>query len=153
MKKFFTLVTVSVSYALVMLTAIVLITGISGCDSGDYPEQTPSTLPVNPSDQPGQPEIPDSAGPPMPPISHSDLEKAAAAHREITRINQNLQQAVQQTQDMEERQKLQLEANEHMVVAAENAGLNFETYNYIMQHVRSDTQLEMLFQEKLKTLE
>ena len=89
----------------------------------------------------------------MPPISHSELEKAAAAHREITRINQNLQQAVQQTQDMEERQKLQLEANEHMVVAAENAGLTFETYNYIMQHVHSDTQLEMLFQEKLKTLE
>jgi type IV secretory pathway VirB10-like protein len=150
MKKFFTLVTISVSYALVVLAAIFLITGTSGCDSGDYPEQTTSTLPVNPSDQPG---IPDSSGPPMPPISHSDLEKAAAAHMEITRINQDLQQAVQQTQDMDERQKLQLEANEHMVLAAEQAGLNFETYNYIMQHVRSDSRLELLFQEKLKALE
>jgi hypothetical protein len=150
MKNFSTHVTISVSYALVVLAAIFLITGTLGCDSGDYPEQTTSTLPVNPSDQP---EIPNSAGAPMPAISHSDIEKAAAAHMEITRINQDLQQAVQQTQDMSERQKLQLEANEHMVLAAEQAGLNFKTYNYIMQHVRSDSHLEMLFQEKLKALE
>ncbi|MFO7989264.1 MAG: DUF4168 domain-containing protein [Desulfotignum sp.] len=67
--------------------------------------------------------------------------------------NQNLQQAVQQTENMDERRKLQIKANEDMVRAAESAGLDFKAYNHIMQQVRSNTQMEMLFQEKLKSLE
>jgi hypothetical protein len=54
---------------------------------------------------------------------------------------------------MDERRELQLKANENMVRAAENAGLDFETYNRIMHQVRTNTQMEMLFQEKLKSLE
>jgi hypothetical protein len=147
MKRYLFMTIMSVLF---IMAAVAVTGGLLGCDTGEHTDQATSTIPVTPTDQP---EIPDSSGPPMPPISDADLERAAAAYTEITRINQDLQQAVQQTQDIEERQKLQLEANERMVQAAENAGLNFETYNYIMQHVRSDTQLDMMFQKKVQALE
>jgi hypothetical protein len=146
MKKYLPLYILS---ALLVMAALVLMTGTLGCDSGDRQEQT-TTMPVDPADQPAGSEGMTSS---LPPVSEIDLEKAAVAYNEITRINEDLQQAVQQTQDAEERQKLQLSANEKMVRAAENAGLDFETYNRIMQTVRSDQQMEMLFQQKLKALQ
>jgi len=134
--------------ALLVTAVLVLMTGTLGCDSGDRQEQT--TTSVDPADQPAGSEGMASS---LPPVSEIDLEKAAFAYNEITRINEDLQQSVQQTQDAEERQKLQLTANEKMVQAAENAGLDFETYNRIMQTVRSDQQMEGLFQQKLKALQ
>jgi hypothetical protein len=86
-------------------------------------------------------------------MTETDLEKAAMAHKEITRINQNLQQSVLQTENMDDRRDLQLKANENMVLAAENAGLEFETYNRIMHQVRTDDQMEIVFQKKLESLE
>ncbi len=122
----------------------------SGCDSDDRSEQSSSTLPVAPAEQP------DDSGSmtgSFPPVTEIDLDKAAMAHKEITRINLNLTQSVQQTENMDERRDLQLEANKNMVRAAENAGLDFETYNRIMHQVRSDNQMEMDFQKKLEALE
>lgn len=134
--------------ALLVTAALVLMTGTLGCDSGDRQEQTITS--VDPADQPAGSKGMASS---LPPVSEIDLEKAAFAYNEITRINEDLQQSVQQTQDAEERQKLQLTANEKMVQAAENAGLDFETYNRIKQTVRSDQQMEGLFQQKLKALQ
>ncbi len=141
---------ISISIILLMLMTTVMI-GLSGCDSDapSDPDQSTSTLPVSPAEQSGEP----ANGMASLPISDEDIEKAATAHKDITRINQNLQQAVQQTENMDERRKLQIKANEDMVRAAESAGLDFKAYNHIMQQVRSNTQMEMLFQEKLKSLE
>jgi len=85
-------------------------------------------------------------------ISDVELEKAAAAYAEIQVISQQMQQSVQQTQDPEERQRLQLEVNQRMVQAAENAGLDFETYNSIMRQVRSNNELGERFREKIQSM-
>lgn len=139
---------ISISVILLMLMATVMI-GLSGCDSGDPPDQSTSTMPVSPAEQSDEPGNVISSMP----VSELDLEKAATAHKDITRINQNLQQSVQQTENMDERRKLQIKANEDMVLAAENAGLDFKAYNHIMQQVRGNSQLELLFEEKLQTLD
>lgn len=141
---------IAISIMLLMLLALGMI-GASGCDSQDRSEQSSSTtLPVTSAEQPD-----DSGGmtASLPPVTETDLEKAAMAHKEITRINQNLQQSVLQTKNMDDRRDLQLKANKDMVLAAENAGLDFETYNRIMHQVRSDDQMEMVFQKKLESLE
>jgi hypothetical protein len=138
-------------FSLVMVCLAILSGGIYGCgDPGDQPDQTTSTLPVAPSEQPEQPG---EVAQPMPPISDAELEKAAAAYKAITKINKDLQQSVQQTDDVKENQELQLEANKQMVLAAENAGLNYETYNIIMQAVHQNPAMEGLFQQKLRALE
>jgi transcriptional regulator with AAA-type ATPase domain len=136
----------------IVLACIAILTGsIHGCsDPGEDPDQTTTTLPVAPSEQQEQPE---GVTQPMPPISDAELEKAAAAYLQITEINKNLQQSVQQTDDAKENQKLQIEANKQMVQAAENAGLNYETYNIIMQAVHQNPAMEGLFQQKLRALE
>ncbi len=136
----------------IIMACIAILTGsINGCsDPGEHPDQTTTTMPVVPSEQPEQ-----SAGvaQPMPPISDAELEKAAAAHKAITKINKNLQQSVQETDNVKENQELQLEANKQMVQAAENAGLNYETYNIVMQAVYQNPAIEELFQQKLRALE
>lgn len=140
-------------FSLVMVCLAILTGGIYGCgDPGDQPDQTTSTLPVAPSEQPEQPG---EVAQPMPPISDAELEKAAAAYKAITKINKNLQQSVQETEtgDVKENQELQLEANKQMVQAAENAGLDYETYNIIMQAVHQNPAMEELFQQKLGALE
>lgn len=85
-------------------------------------------------------------------ISDAELDKAAAAYAEIQVIRQQMQQSVQQTQDPNERQRLQLEANQRMVQAAENAGLDFETYNSIMGQVRSNNELGERFRKKIQSM-
>ncbi len=138
-------------FSIVMACIAILTGGINGCsDSGEDPGQTSTTMPVAPSEQQEQPG---GVAQPMPPISDAELEKAAAAHLQITEINKNLQQSVQQTEDVKENQKLQIEANKQMVQAAENAGLDYETYNIIMQAVHQNPAMEGLFQQKLRALE
>lgn len=80
-------------------------------------------------------------------ISEAELDKAAAAYVAIEEINLELLQAVQQTEDLEERQRLQFEANQRMVLAAEKAGLDFGTYDNIMRRVRTDRALNDAFQD------
>jgi hypothetical protein len=80
-------------------------------------------------------------------INDAELKKAAAAYAEIQVVNQQMQQAVQQIQDQNELQRLQLETNKRMAEAAENAGLDFETYNRIMSQVRSNKETEVRFQK------
>ncbi len=138
-------------FSIAIACIAILTGGIAGCgDPGEDPDQTSSTMPVAPSEQPEQTA---GAAQPMPPISDAELEKAAAAYMQITEINKNLQQSVQQTEDVKENQKLQIEANKQMVQAAENAGLDYETYNTIMQAVHQNPAMEGLFQQKLRALE
>jgi len=85
-------------------------------------------------------------------ISDAELEKAAEAYAEITEISGEFQQSVQQTQDPEERQQLQIAANERMIQAVEDTGLDVETYNRIMQQVRADEELKRKFEEKLQNI-
>ncbi len=127
-----------------LVLAGVLVGGAVGCDSGENEGRLPTMTP-NQSSQQGS--IGSQAT-----ISDVELEKAAAAYAEIQVISQQMQQSVQQTQDPEERQRLQLEVNQRMVQAAENAGLDFETYNSIMRQVRSNNELGERFREKIQSM-
>jgi predicted PurR-regulated permease PerM len=83
-------------------------------------------------------------------ISDADLEKAAMAYMSINRISQEFQQALQDTQDPNMRQQLQQTANEQMVEAVKNTGLEVQEYNDIMGAVRSDEQLNQEFMSKVQ---
>lgn len=139
-----------------MVLAVMLGVSTTGCDSGENSKH--STMPPS---QPGQPEerAPGHQQPgqqsgigSQAPLSDSELEKAAMAYAEIQEINQQLQQSVQQTQDPNERQRLQLETNRRIVQAAEKAGLDFETYNSIIRQVRMNKALNERFQKKIQNM-
>jgi hypothetical protein len=133
-----------------LILVVMLGMGAVGCGSDENAER--STMPAQQSDQGDpQPGQQSSTGSQML-ISDVDLEKAAAAQVEIDKSNQQLQDAVQQTQNPIERQKLQEEAIKRMVQAVENAGLDFETYNNIMRIVNTNKELDKMFQEKVQNL-
>jgi uncharacterized membrane protein YhiD involved in acid resistance len=85
-------------------------------------------------------------------VSDAELERAARAYREISVINQKFQQSVQKTSNHIERKKLQQQANEKMVQAVEESGLDVENYNKIMGKVYQDEKLAKKFGSKIDDL-
>lgn len=83
-------------------------------------------------------------------ISDAELEKAAEAYAKIQRISDKFQRSLQQTQNPDERLQLQREANEQMVQAVENAGLEVERYNNIMAQVRGNDKVRERFTKKMQ---
>jgi hypothetical protein len=81
-------------------------------------------------------------------VSDAKLEKVASAYVEVTQISKKFQESLQQTEDTTERQELQQEANKEMVQAVEDAGIDVQTYNVVMQQVRKDKELAEKFREK-----
>ncbi len=87
----------------------------------------------------------------LPPVSDSDLSKAANAYVEITGIQEEFQQSIQQAgNDKEKIQQLQREANADMIEAVEEEGLDAERYNQIIQSVRADEDLSDKFLSKVE---
>ncbi|WP_179953432.1 DUF4168 domain-containing protein [Desulfobotulus mexicanus] len=86
-------------------------------------------------------------------VSDADLQKAAEAYVEIVQINQAFQESVQDVDTPEERQSLQVNANEKMLGAVEDAGLNAQSYNMIVQQVGADENLRQEFTAKLRALQ
>ncbi len=78
-------------------------------------------------------------------INDEELEMAANAYVVITEINQEFQQSLQQVEDPEQRQQLQIEANDKFVEAIEKEGLEVDQYNTIMQQVSTTEDLHMKF--------
>jgi len=95
-----------------------------------------------PPQQPGQP--------PQLQISDEDLKKAATAHAEITRINQQLQQSIQQAEGIAEVNELQSAADKLMVQSIKDVGLDLETYNDIVQQVQMDEKLREKFMQEMQ---
>ncbi len=85
-------------------------------------------------------------------ITDEELEKAAEAYVEIAMISEEFQQNVQQTNDEEERQKIQQKANKKMIKAVENADLDVETYNKVMGEVIKDEELSKHFNSKVQAI-
>lgn len=138
-----------------LLPAVMLAFGATtGCDSDSGENADWPAIP--PGEEYGQSDYERQAEPgargPQPRIGDAELEKAAAARVAIDKSNEQLQQAVQQTQDPTEVRKLQLAANERMVQAVENAGLDFEAYNRIMETIRQDPELSARFQQKVQDM-
>jgi Flp pilus assembly protein TadB len=98
-------------------------------------------------------ETPGQAAEAQQEISDADLDNAARAYAQMQTIRGEFQQSVQQTEDQEERQQLQTQANEQLILAIEQTGLDVDTFNHIMAQVQSDEQLRETFIEKIETFQ
>jgi hypothetical protein len=86
-------------------------------------------------------------------ISDGQLEKVAEAYIEIRQIHEEFQQSVQKAHDEEKRLQLQQQANQMMVAAVENTGIEVETYNSVIQQVQVSERLSQRFIEKIQGIE
>ncbi len=75
-------------------------------------------------------------------VSDQQLQQFATAQVEITRINQDFTGRLQNVDDPEKAYELQMEANEEMTQAVEDAGLNVESFNEIAMAIQSDPELQ-----------
>jgi len=88
----------------------------------------------------------------QPRIDEAALEKTAEAYTEIIAINDNFQRSLQQTKDPAERQEMQVVANEKMIQAINEAGLEVEQYNRNMQSIRSDQEMSEEFMSQVQSM-
>lgn len=86
-------------------------------------------------------------------VTDEELNKAAEAYVQIATINQNFQEAVQQTSGQDERQALQQETQDKMIKAVEKAELDVESYNRIMHTIDQDPETADKFRSKIKDLQ
>ena len=89
----------------------------------------------------------------QPRIDEAALEKTAEAYTEIIAINDNFQRSLQQTKDPAERQEMQVVANEKMIQAINEAGLEVEQYNRNMQSIRSDQEMSEEFMSQVQSMQ
>jgi GTP1/Obg family GTP-binding protein len=81
-------------------------------------------------------------------VSDKELKQFVAAQSEVSGIQQDFSGRLQGVEDPNEAQTLRAEANEEMVQAVQDAGLDVESFNRIALAVRNDPEL----QQKVSTL-
>ncbi|MFO7763483.1 MAG: DUF4168 domain-containing protein [Wenzhouxiangellaceae bacterium] len=82
-------------------------------------------------------------------VSDAELQSFAEARTAITEIQQDYSDRLQNADDPEKANELQQEANEEMIGAVEDTGLDVESFNTIAMAVQNDPEL----QQKLQQLE
>ncbi|ALM53436.1 DUF4168 domain-containing protein [Halomonas huangheensis] len=80
-------------------------------------------------------------------FSDGDLQKFADASKEIATISQDYTTRLQEADGQEAQQEVRVEANEKMVDAVRNSGLEVETFNAIGQAVQQDPEMMKRVQE------
>lgn len=75
-------------------------------------------------------------------VSDQQLEQFVAAQTSIVEIQQDFSARLEQVDDPEDAHALQVEANEEMTSAVEEAGLNVESYNAIAMAIQNDPELQ-----------
>ncbi len=80
-------------------------------------------------------------------VTDSDLNSFATAQTSITEIQQDYSQRLQGVNDPEKANELQQEANEKMVSAVEESGLDVESFNAIAMAIQNDPELQQRLQE------
>lgn len=87
-------------------------------------------------------EAPPPAEPEQTDVSDQELQQFAEAQTEISSIQQDFSARLQGVDDPEEAHELQVEANEKMTDAVEDAGLDVESFNRIAMAVQNDPELQ-----------
>lgn len=80
-------------------------------------------------------------------FSEQQLEAFVASLDEISAISRRMQQEINEAEDPEQVEKIRSDANQQMVQAIRQAGLDVETYNEISRTMRTDEQLAEQIQE------
>ncbi|NEZ03838.1 DUF4168 domain-containing protein [Wenzhouxiangella sp. XN201] len=83
-------------------------------------------------------------------VSDQQLEQFAEAQVEIASIQQDFSARLQEVDDPEKANELQLEANEEMTAAVEEAGLDVESFNQIAMSIQNDPELQQKLTEMLQ---
>ena len=96
--------------------------------------------PAAPTEQP-------QAAAPMMDISDQQLQQFADASEEIVVISQEYTERLQSAEDEASMQQVQMEANDKMIEAVEESGLDVDTFNAIGQAVQQDPELMQRVQE------
>lgn len=80
-------------------------------------------------------------------FSDGDLQKFADASKEIATISQDYTTRLQEAEGQDAQQEVRVEANEKMVEAVRNSGLEVEKFNAIGQAVQQDPEMMKRVQE------
>ena len=89
----------------------------------------------------------------QPQVSDAELEKAAEAYANVTKISHEFQQSIQGVEDKSKRVELQEAANKKMISAVENTGLDVETYNSSMAKIQANDETREKFLEKVENMQ
>ncbi|WP_254276016.1 DUF4168 domain-containing protein [Halomonas sp. 3H] len=96
------------------------------------------------------PEQPQAAAPATD-FSDDQLEQFADASQEIVVISEEYTERMHAAEDEASQQEVQMEANDKMVEAVEDNGLDVDTFNAIGQAVQQDPELMQRVQEKVQS--
>ncbi|MFO7647728.1 DUF4168 domain-containing protein [Halomonas campaniensis] len=96
------------------------------------------------------PEQPQAAAPATD-FSDEQLEQFADASQEIVVISEEYTERMHAAEDEASQQEVQMEANDKMVEAVEESGLDVDTFNAIGQAVQQDPELMQRVQEKVQS--
>ncbi|WP_280553525.1 DUF4168 domain-containing protein [Halomonas sp. 25-S5] len=83
-------------------------------------------------------------------FSDQQLQQFADASQEIAVISQEYTQQLQAAEDKQAQQDVRKEANDEMVKAVQNSGLEVDTFNAIGQAIQQDPELMQRVQEMAK---
>ncbi|MGJ7459069.1 DUF4168 domain-containing protein [Halomonas sp. MA07-2] len=98
------------------------------------------------------PEQPQAAAPaPAMDFSDQQLQQFADASEEIVVISQEYTERLQTADDEAAQQEVQMEANDKMVEAVEESGLDVDTFNTIGQALQQDPELMQRVQEMVQS--
>ncbi|PCC97515.1 DUF4168 domain-containing protein [Halopseudomonas pelagia] len=97
--------------------------------------------------QEGAPAQPPAAQQAAAPISDADLEKFVEAEEKVAEIREEFTQKLNDAEDQEQAQSLQLEAQEKMMEAVGEVGIEVPVYNQIATRIQSDPELQQRAQE------
>ncbi len=96
------------------------------------------------------PEQPQAAAPATD-FSDDQLQQFADVSQEIVVISEEYTERLQAADDEAAQQEVQMEANDRMVEAVEDGGLDVDTFNAIGQAVQQDPELMQRVQEKVES--
>ncbi len=82
-------------------------------------------------------------------LSDAELDKIAEAYEAVTEVREEFQGELEGMEDPEQAQEVQAEAEEKMVQAVEETGLEVETYNQAMEAAQMDEELRNDLLERL----
>jgi hypothetical protein len=80
--------------------------------------------------------------PPQTEVTEQELQKFATAQVDISAIQQDFAGRLQGVEDPEKAHELQIQANEEMTEAVEEAGLDVESFNNIAMAIQNDPELQ-----------
>lgn len=81
------------------------------------------------------------------PISDADLEKFVEAEEKVAEIRSEFTQKLNDAEDQSQAQSLQLEAQEKMMEAVSDVGIEVPVYNEIATRIQSDPELKQRAQQ------